>query len=102
MKFFLLFFLLGGSAFADELDDLLHPAAHVGGAYAITHIGEVLCRKISNGSKTTCTLVGAALAIGTGIAVEAKQKESKHRHQVGLAEDLAGVGLAAVTIAIDF
>ncbi len=90
------------SIYAFNIDDLLHPTAHAGGSYIITHSAEVVCRQISDWNKTTCSIVGGLIAMGAGIAVEMTQSESKSNHARSYIENASGIMLAIGVIHVDF
>ncbi len=97
------FLLLCGRTYAVNSDDLLHPVAHAAGSYAVTHITEVVCKKVSTKSKLTCSLIGVGVAIAVGAAVEVTQKgEDARGHARGILQDLGGAGLAFGIINLDF
>lgn len=88
--------------YAFTSDDALHPAAHVGSTYIITHAGEVICKRITGLDKTSCSIISGSLAMTAGVAIELKQTESSKAHGKGLAEDAVGVLLAVGIIHLDF
>lgn len=90
------------SVWAFDTEDVLHPVAHIGGAYAITHVTHVVCRRVSDRSELFCSLLGAGVALTAGIAVEATQSESVGSHSLGVAEDAIGIGLAMTMIHLEF
>jgi len=82
-------------------DDLLHPTAHIAGSYLITHVGEVVCKKITGLNKTVCSIISGSVATGIGVAIEMNQpKEANHKKSY--IENASGVILAIGTIHIDF
>lgn len=103
MKIALIAFCLSiTGAYAFTTDDLLHPAAHTGSTYIITHAGEVVCKKVTGMGKTPCSIISGAVAMGAGILVEMHQNEDGASHKRGLMEDAAGVLLAVGVIHFDF
>lgn len=88
--------------YAFTSDDALHPVAHGAGSYALTHIGEVTCRKLTNFGKLSCSLISGAIATGVGIAVESTQSESAKDHARSYVENATGVILAIGVINLDF
>lgn len=90
------------SLIAITSDDALHPAAHIGSSYIITHAGEVACKKITNWNKTTCSLISGTIATGLGIAIEMTQNENDKSHAKSYIENAAGVALAIGIIHLDF
>lgn len=88
------------SAFNTE--DILHPVAHGGGSYALTHVGSVLCHKASQLSTLQCSLIGAGSALLLGLAVELTQDQTKRNAAKGIAYDALGAGIAVGIINWDF
>lgn len=103
MKYLLIlsWFVLTSSAFGYTSDDLLHPVAHGAGSYLLTHAGEVVCKKVSGWSKTTCSIISGAVATGIGAAIEATQPPEDN-HTKSYVENAAGVILAIGMIHLDF
>ena len=89
-------------AHALNTDSLLHPAAHAGGSYVLTHIGTVACKHITGLSTMPCSLIAGSLATGAGIAVEMSQDQSKGNWKRGIAYDISGVLLSIGVIHLDF
>lgn len=89
-------------AHAFPSDELIHPVAHGAGSYMLTHVSEVVCVKVSDASKLTCSIVGGMIATTVGIAIEASQKESGKLHANSYIENGAGVLLAIGVINLDF
>lgn len=82
-------------------DDLLHPVAHGAGSYLLTHTGEVICRRLSDWDKTTCSIVSGVVATSIGVAVELTQPKEAN-HTKSYIENAAGVILAIGIIHLDF
>lgn len=83
-------------------DDALHPLAHGAGSYALTHAGQVLCKKVTGLSKTPCAFVSGAVVTSIGIAVEVTQDQQAGDWKRGVAYDVAGIALAVGVIHLDF
>lgn len=90
------------NTYALDSDDLLHPVAHMGGSYVITHITEVVCKKVSSQSRLTCSLIGAGAALVAGGLVEATQGADSRDHMRGMLQNTLGAGLAVGIINLDF
>lgn len=88
-----------------ESEEMVHAAAHFGVSYAITHGTTVTCKKLFNGSKTTCSIAGAAIALSAGAAKEYldhKKGAKANNHMRSMLQNTAGVGAALFFIHIDF
>lgn len=83
-------------------DDLLHPIAHIGGSYVLTHIGQMICMRTTDLTKTSCSLISGAIATGIGVAIEATQQESYREHAKSLIYNGTGVILAVGVIHLEF
>lgn len=84
-----------------ETEDALHSVAHFGATYAMTHIGEVVCKKATNQSKLICTLESALLANAVNIGRKAMQNFPEDTKQATIA-GIAGSATAAFVITIDW
>lgn len=103
MKYLLLTLsLMITNTYAFTSDDMLHPMAHAGSAYIITHMGEVVCHKVTNLNKTVCSVIAGSVAMSLGAAVEIEQNAGGSDAKRGLLEDFTGVGLAIGIIHMDF
>lgn len=91
-----------GKASALDTDKVLHPTAHVAGSYALTHVGEVVCKQLTKLSKPICSVISGSLALGVGAAIEASQEQSNGSWKEGILYDASGVGLAIGVIHLDF
>lgn len=103
MKILIAAFLMSlSSVHAFNTEDALHPVAHAAGSYVVTHFTEVVCKRVSDRSKLSCSLIGAGVAMTAGVLIELTQKENFRNHTRGLLEDAFGVGLAIGIINVDF
>lgn len=84
-----------------ESEDVVHATAHIGASYGITHVTEVVCHKVLKGHKTLCTVAGVATALTAG-AIKEKMDGKGDNHTKGMLENLAGTGIAALVITIDY
>lgn len=91
-----------GKASALDTDKVLHPTAHAAGSYALTHVGEVVCRQITKLDKPICSVISGTMALGVGAAIEASQEQSGGTWKKGILYDASGVGLAIGVIHLDF
>ncbi len=89
------------NTYAFTSDDLLHPVAHAAGSYMITHVGTVVCKKVTGLSKTPCSIISGAVATGLGVAIEMSQP-SEADHKKSYMQNAAGVLLAIGVIHLDF
>ena len=90
-------------AFADitETEDAVHMTAHFGATYAMTHVGEVVCKKITSQSKLLCTIESAILANALNIGRKAGQgfpSDSKR----AIISGALGTAAAGIVISIDW
>jgi len=83
-------------------DDLLHPVAHGAGSYMLTHAGQVVCKKITNLEKTTCSVIAAAVTLSVGALVEATQNQSEGNWKKGMLYNASGVALSVGIMSFDF
>lgn len=74
-------------------DDAIHPVAHGGGSYALTHMGYVACKQLTSLKDGPCKLIAASAALSIGIAVEASQSQTKANAMKGLGYDAIGIGV---------
>lgn len=104
MKFIVtaLILLIQNNVYAITSEDLLHPVAHGAGSYVITHVSEVVCRKLINMNKLSCSIVGGVLATSAGMLVESTQHESRKDHAKSYIENTTGILLAIGVINVDF
>lgn len=102
MKYLIALILLTTTTYAEDTDTLLHPVAHGAGSYALTHMGEVVCKKVTGLGTLSCTIISAAVATSVGVAVEMTQDQTEGNWKRGLAYDITGVALAIGVINLDF
>lgn len=94
--------LIPSTCFAINQDDLLHGAAHFGGEYVVTHVGEVICTKaVGKEHKLSCSIVSAIVATAANVGYKASQKFPNDTNRAVIS-GLLGAGLAITIINLDF
>lgn len=84
-----------------ETEDAVHSVAHFGATYALTHIGEVVCKKTTGQSKLACTVESALIANAINVGRKAAQGFPDDTQRASIAGGLGSLG-AALVITIDW
>lgn len=83
-----------------ESEAMVHAAAHVGVSYALTDAVSSVCKKL-DGSRVTCSVVGATVALAAGGAKELldrKRGADNKNTARSMTQNLLGVGLGLVMV----
>lgn len=97
----LIAFMIPSTLLAVDSEDLMHGAAHFGATYAMTHIGEVVCKKVTKQSKLACTIESALIANAINVGRKAYQGFPNDTNRA-VVTGLAGSVTAGLIITIDW
>lgn len=90
-----LLYVLKTHAVELESEEVVHAAAHVGASYLIANATGAICKKIGGG-RTTCSIVGASVALAAGATKEyldRKNGANSSNTIRSMGQNTVGVGL---------